>query len=237
MKKTISITFLLLIGLTGFSQVKKIDKFDYHMYTGKLSNEDFFRKADFIFEGENIESYNYLSNDSTKVYSTGVIRITEIYKGGDKLKAGKIRLIMDAGSYTDIRIENGVDKSFSLDYNLNSSCDLGRKNIYFCTVSDFPKGSLDIKIDNNIVVKLLRNEPYANLCFSDTEDYNFEMYGLNNLYFKTKQDFYDYASKFRHISIPGSVKKKAEQRVLLNGFMKKQFQLAEIAKKNEKNKT
>jgi len=186
------------------------------LYQGELSNKDFFKKADYIFEAEYVKCDAYLNEDSTKVYTASVVNITEIYKGGDKLQKGTIQIILDAGSYTRMWVDNGIGKSFNLDYKTEFCYNGGRKNIFFCNISNFPESPFNFETDNKIVLKLLENEPYAGLRFESSMDYNFTIYGLDNLYFKDIKEFYDYASKFKGIEIPGSDKKKTEQGILLN---------------------
>ncbi len=112
----------------------------------------------------------------------------------------------------------------------------------------FAKKRIGLTFNNKTTIKLepYQNCRYGSLLFSEApEKHNFSIYGLNNLYFKSIEDFYKYASKFDGISIPEEViKKKAFlqsgsvnefHNAKLDSFMVWQYQLLEYAKQNKKN--
>jgi IS4 transposase len=56
-----------------------------------------------------------------------------------------------------------------------------------------------------------------------------KIFGLNNLYFKSKQEFYNYASKFRGISVPNNYKKSRT-----NGFIRRVYEKTKSIGRNRK---
>jgi len=208
MKKAIAISLFLVFNLFLFGQNGKKDKIDHNrLYKGKLSNEDFFNKADYIFEAEYIEGKSYLVDDSTKVYSNFILNITEIYKGSDKLKIGTVNLIRTSGVFIIHSVnEHGEEGAYFLEHHRELDYNIPEKCILFCDESDFTKNYLpqEMKATNNLItLKLLDNWEYAGLdYYEDYEDYNFLIAGLNHLYFKDKKKFYKFAKQFEGIKIP-----------------------------------
>lgn len=234
MKKTLTTT-LLLLSILIYAQNGKKDKFDNNLYKGKYSNKDFFEKAEYIFEGEYVESETYFVDDSTKVYTQYLLKVNEVYKGNKKLKKGTVTLIKNSGSVSKMyKDEKGELVILNKDYNNQLDFDIHGKNIFFCSESDLEMNSVQLNSSNTIKLKLLHNYEYANLIIDEDllEEYNFLISGLNNLYFKDKQEFYNYAKQYKGLNIP-KLKKKENQEKALNKFMKKQYQLLEIAKKNK----
>jgi len=236
MKKCILVFLFLVVSFAISAQNdNKIDKFNHNLYYGKLSNKDFFKKADFIFEGDIVKCETYLSTDSSQVYRHYILRINEIYKGKDKLQLGTIQLIQNSGQYINFEYENGIDKSFSLESNIDFDFSFNHTTIFFCVLSDFPTSPLSFQTNNAITLKLLENVEYAGLNYTNApSDKNFEIYGLNNVYLKDKDDLYQYMSQFKDIEIQGLVKKKADLLYTCKEFLEKQSELLKIAKRNVK---
>jgi len=237
MKKTLTTTFLILLSILIYAQNGKKDKFNRDLYNGKYTNKDFFEKADYIFEGEYIKSESYMLEG--KIYTQYYLKVLEIYKGDKNLKQGTVSLIKNSGYYTKAYIDEfGMPGESINEQNTSGDYDILGKSVFFCIESDFPQSPIKFESTNIKTLRLLQNYEHASFTFYDEEEdiYNFLIAGLDNLYFKDKQAFYNYAKQFKGIKIP-KYKKKENQEELLNEFMKKQYSLLEIAKKNDKNKT
>jgi len=212
MKKTILISLFLVLNLLLFGQNTKKDKFDDNrLYKGKLSNEDFFNKADYIFEGEYIKSEAYFVDDSTKVYTQYLLRVNEVYKGSKKLEKGTVTLIKNSGFISKIyENENGEVVIFNKDHNNDNDFYVQEKQIFFCLESDLTQSLNSFEASNNIILKLFSNHRFASLIYDDDllDEYNFLVSGLNSLYFKDKYEFYNYAKQFEGVKIPKEKKKK-----------------------------
>ena len=72
----------LIISIHSFGQpiTQKIDKFHNQLYFGKLSNKDFFKNSDYIFEGELVSQKLFSNNDTTKVWTSSIFEVTHIFK-------------------------------------------------------------------------------------------------------------------------------------------------------------
>lgn len=192
----------LFISLYSFGQpeTKRIDKFPHQLYFGKLSNNDFFNKSDFIFEGKLISQKEIVNADTTKVWTSSIFEVTHIFKG-DNINVGMIEVIRDCGNLYD-----AINQKMIVKYNTEFCLDLAPKMVLFCT-----KSSLSYEeTDNNFAVQPIENVKNAALYFTDMPKHNFEIYGLKDMYFKTVEDFYNYADKKKGITAPssGDVKKK-----------------------------
>lgn len=229
----------LLISIYSFGQpeIKKIDKFPHQLYFGKLSNNDFFNKSDFIFDGEIISTKNYLNEDTTRVFSSSIIKINYIFKGS--ISVDTIEFIRDCGEYTTDEgwLILNDNSEFCLSY-------INNKAIFFAN----KRSGTTFNSKYGLSLEPFENKPYAALFYSEVPSQNFILFGLKDLYFKTIEDFYNYAGKKKGITVPSSndSKKKAllksgsineYQNSKLDAFMQKQFELVEIVKKNSENKS
>ncbi len=182
MKKTIILVVTLLIGLNSFGQ-KKIDKFDRSLYHGKYTNKEFFNKAEFIFEAEIISTKSYTNKDTTKVYASSVMKISHIYKG--EIDADTIEFVRNGGEFLSEDGRHIIFKEYIGQLYLSSEMII------------FAKKREGRTFYENYNVKL---EPFENsrnvaLYYSDDSDYNFVLFGLDNLYFKTFSAFQKYAKE------------------------------------------
>jgi len=206
MKKAIAISLFLVLNLFLFAQNGKKDKFDRNLYTGKYTNKDFFEKADYIFEGEYVESESYLVDDSTKVYTQYLLKVNEVYKGNKKLEKGTVILIKNSGTYTGKpkRIDDYTVAFYNNDYNIDYDFYVHSKHIFFCSESDLEESLNQFNASNNFSLKFFQNAEHAGLNYYEEESdlYNFLIEGLNHLYFKDKKKFYKFAKQFEGIKIP-----------------------------------
>jgi len=192
------IAIFLSLNIFAQNEIQKIDKLPGYLYIGKEKNEDFFKKSEFIFEGEVIKTTNYINEDTTKVYSSSIVKVTYEYKGN--LSSDTIEFVRDCGVYND---ENGFT---ILDYNSEFCFDMTRNMIFFAKNRE----GRTFKNEYPAKIEPYKNERYASLRYSESPSYhNFLLFGLNHLYFKTKEDFYKYAAKFDGVRVPSaSIKKK-----------------------------
>ncbi len=232
----------LFISLYSFSQpqAKKIDKLPHQLYFGKLSNNDFFYESDYVFEAEIVSHKTIVNNDTTKVWTSTVFEVTQIFKGKGEIRKGSIEFIRDCGAlYHDMNsLTPGI---LIFDYNTEFCLSTAKKMVLFCK-----KATISYqKTDNDFAVQPLENAEYAALYFTDMREHNFKVYGLKDLYFKTIEDFYNYAEKKKGITVPssGDDKKKASlksgsaneyKNERLDSFMRWQYQLLDYAKQNRK---
>ncbi len=254
MRTFIITAFILLLSLQGVGQIKKIDRFYGGLYKGKLTNEDFFNKSEYIIEVKCFSCKMFLRNreikkgydpfdfdstyynneneiiithslepDVTELITTSCLGIvTYVYKGQGIQKNDTIELIKKS------TFSNYSDKG-------NNCCDLDfpHKGIIFARKID----------DEGMYSKRLTLTPFVNIkhtaiYYSDMpEKHNFRLYGLRDLYFKTKANFYEYASQFDGITVP-KIKDSHDNyyahKARFTDFMNKQYALVEKAKANKK---
>ncbi len=184
MKKTIILLATLFIGLNSFGQ-KKIDRIYGYIYYGKYTNKDFFNKAEFIFEAEIVSTENYTNEDTTRVYSSSVMKISHIYKG--EIDADTIEFVRNGGE-----LVSEEPPYFVIFKEYRAQLSFNERTIIFA------KKREGRTFNNNYSVKL---EPFENsknsaLYYSECPgEHNFIIYGLDNLYFKTFSDFQEYAKE------------------------------------------
>ena len=207
--RKITLIFIFLISLgSAFSQVKQ-EKFPFKLYQGKLSNEQFINQSEFIFEGRTKGGKEYLSKDSTIVYTSVIVEVYKVYKGNDKLQPGTVELFVNSGIFEDQK--NFIYKEYNTQLAFLTAS--SEPIIFFCKTSDFNISHPKPEVTNQMELKLLKNERFAGLYYSDSEFNNFIIWGLKDLYFKTKDDFYNYLTKFKGTAIPTSpiLKKNANK--------------------------
>lgn len=205
MKKLFNIIIFCLLSNIIFAQTEKIDRLPGLLYQGKYSNDQFFQKADYIIEGEAIQGETTLSKDSSVVNRQILFEITEVYKGN--LSKGTVELILESGEFH----LGGEQLGVTIKYNADDNMNLGGKMILFCKKSSAKRLFEKPDVDNPTTLALLDDKHSAGLYYSRDYNYNFELFGLNHLYFNTKQDFYQYLSNFKGTVLPeeSGIKKKA----------------------------
>lgn len=216
MKKTVLIFALLFCSL--------FTKTHAQFYEPDAETLQLLNSADYIFEGMVLDDKSYYNDDKTKIFTTSKVTITKVYKGD--LKEGTVELISEGGRIgLDERIERGV---ISPGYKESA--------IFLCKKSAFKSASKET-FDNTIKLDLLNK--YANcLLYSESTQPKFELFGLNEIYFKTKQDFENFLLKVKGVKIPttATARRSQEKRPSFEEFMKEQNQRAAIAKNNAKKK-
>jgi hypothetical protein len=177
-----------------------------------LTNEQFFEQAEFIFEGRLIahsgKSYDVLGNLECceGFYTSSIIEVKHVYKGGDKIKQGTLEIITKGGT---IVAENEMGWKVPYEcYNREEIVSSGTGNdaIFFCKTSEFPKNLEKRVFDNTISVSHFISKPNAVLTIGSisygTKDWEKRIRGLNNLNFANRAEFYEYLKQFKGLNIP-----------------------------------
>lgn len=249
MKKILFIVPLLLIYGSIFTQNSKISSGKQTDQILPLSNEEFFENADFIFEGILVkdESVSYdaggnLNRDD--IYTSHVLKITEVYKGNSKLKNGTIELINKGGLLYVFNEEMGWEEMVQVT-TPGLNIDNRYPAIFFCVYSDYPENKEIRNLDNPIKLKFLCDMKYASLQIGSIGwdiEYKDHIMGLNFLDFNSREGLYEYMKQFKGLVIPEkknvygkegcSIEKLNEQKLQLEIFMLKQNEIAKIAERN-----
>ncbi len=185
MKKQLLLILTLLLSLNALGQ--KIDKFPYTLYEGKYSNKDFFNKSEYIFEGEVLYTKNYLNEDTTRVLASSVVKVIHVFKGD---------LSVDTIEFA----ENGAEWWVRTD---STNSQFSRYDdvdfLFFSTrrVIFFAKKREERVFNDRFKIKLtsFADENYGAIYYSEDSDYNFMLYGLRDLYFKSLNQFQRYAKR------------------------------------------
>ncbi len=236
MKNKLLLILALLLSLNALGQLRS--KIHGSMYRGKYSNKDFFNKSDYIFEGEVISNKFYLSEDSTHVFTSSKIRVVHTYKG--EINSNIIEFVRDGGHYKI--------KDSKRDYTLRDYYK-GYLKFRHGRIILFAKKRNGRSFEKDIKIKLepLDNKNYAAIYSADPYIFTFKMYGFDQLYFNSIDEFHNYAKKqmnWRNKDKFILPKKEEKKKIIkdttkfenpeLDAFMKRQFELLEIAKKNRK---
>jgi len=238
MKKLLLFILIATIATSAFTQIKKRNSWSHSLYSGKLSNDDFFNQAEFIFEAKQIAYKDYYNSDSTEFFRTCLLEISEIYKGSNKLNYGTVQYITK--HINGVRYEDGHIYYYAENV---LSTTIGKHVIFFCNSTKNIDNHLKLmKANNNFLLQSLEDKEWAGLYNADTTENNFALYGLKNLYFKTREDFYQYLTKYPNTTAPTKANRRKldddegylreEQKIKLNDFMNLQNQHYSIVKKN-----
>jgi len=197
MKKIIITAALAFFCATTFAQYKHWNE-EKQQFEEYISYEEcVIEKAEFIFEGEVTENVFFQYDDGTgypKRYTSSIIQINKIVKGGDKIKLGTITFIEKGGMG-----KNGA----ILKHDWYGA---GSKGLFFCTTSNHPttgeinwiydtkngysedvsSASITPNADNSVVITILFP---MGMGFGD------------NKKFKNKEELYNYLRKQGHKTI------------------------------------
>ncbi len=185
MKKQLFLILTLLLSLNALGQ--KIDKFPDPLYQGKYSNKDFFNKAEYIFEGEVVTVEQYLNKTKTKAFASSVIKVIHVFKGD--LSADTIEFAQNGGEWW-VRTDS-IKRQFSR-YDDGGFLFFRTRRVIF-----FAKKRKGRTFNDKFKVKLepFHNSGCAAMFYADDSDYNFILYGLRDLYFKSLNQFQRYAKR------------------------------------------
>lgn len=154
----------------------------------------FFKQSDYIFEGKFVSREDFSNADTSKIWASIILEVTRVLKGD--INTGKIELILNSG-----RLVHGPEKDYQLiaEYNTDGALRIpSEEGVFFCK-----KTELSFRpTAENPSVEPLRNEINAVLHYMDNQpSRNFELSGLNDLYFTNKEEFYKYAGQFKGMCI------------------------------------
>lgn len=189
MKKLILITFAVFCYLNVFSQLEE-------PWTEKTI-KNVFDQSEFIFEGKVIKSQSYKVGTSG-IYTSNIIQISKIIKGGDKIKKGTIDIIAEGGSVGLEVVQLGERRS---------NYGVGGEGMFFCSKSKYPSSNIVI-VDNIIRVQVLEivgfymenlHERNADPSKRKVIAYGFSAF---DKIFTSKNEFYQFLSTYPNITIP-----------------------------------
>ncbi len=231
MKTIISVFIALTYSAITFAQADstQIEQ------TNKQIN-DILDKAEFIFEGKQIE-YKTFKNDSTKKnYTIYKIKISKIFRANDNLKIGTVEIIQEGANC-------GIDQWGNIFFIPQPHGYKSTTNgIYFCIPSGYPNsGTIEcLKTEEHGWVSTpdLYAPPTNSIQLQEIGNIDYyTMKGINiNKEFKTKQEIYEYLKQFDNLVIPEQkpVKKKDASGSLNEKSTKNQIKYAQNVKNYDK---
>ncbi len=255
MKKITLLSILIVLYNIILAQeitVRESDKANFYPRL-PLTNEQMFKQADFIFEGRLIanscESYDVLNDLDRKegFYTSSIIEVKHIYKGGDKITKGTLEII-EKGGIIYAKNEMGWTVPYET-FPINERVEVGTNNdaVFFCKESKFPQNPNPRTLDNKISVSHFIDKPFAVLRIDAIDwpiKYSNYIRGLNYLSFSNRAKFYEYLNQFKNLNIPiikdslkkenSSIEKMKKQKQLLKTFKEEQKKLKKVARNNKK---
>ena len=197
--------FILLI-ITLFSVILMYAQTENNPYNLPLSNEEFFKQSEIVFEGYFIKTVAGYNPKGTEKYADGyrisAYKVQRIYKGTQYSDGDTIYITHPGGR---IGMENFTNNSNIYDdgivyipgvlskNGINYAPKLGDPNIYFLISSDFPDDE-NSKYFSYKKYKRFHNE-YMYVCGNI-------IIGLNDLIFRQRDDFYNYMKQFEGFNVP-----------------------------------
>ena len=170
MKKLILITLAIINSIIALAQTNKLSE---QQVTETLN------KAEFIFEGTVIKNESYWSEKDKMIYTSNIVQIDKIFRGGNTIKLGTIEIVTRGGKVGDKWSEVSSEGAYMV---------TGRY-VFFCVPSNY-ESSL-IATDNVIRTYSLTAVGY----------YQGTAVGLL-LNFKQWNEVYDFLGKQKNITIP-----------------------------------
>ncbi len=246
MKKIYLLSILMVLCHTIFAQNVRTRDRSKQL---SLTNEQMFEQADFIFEGRLIhkswKTYDTADNvlSGEGFFTSKIIEVKHVFKGGDKIKNGTIELITKGGVIYQ-KDEEGLPQRYRhfppefVDVATSSDA------VFFCKVSTFPKSPYKREFDNEVSVSYFLNEEKALLKIDANSfpmKYQRHVMGLNGLDFRNKRAFYEYLRQFKGLNVPKREKinqkpcpkeKIEEQKRLHKAFMEKQDKMRKVGEAN-----
>ena len=210
--RTIILSFAIIFCITKYASSQSIAH--YNSVTEKIIAE-----SDFIFEGDVVEGSNFIDTTLHKLYRSDVIKITKIISGNNLIKTGTIEVIDDLEDVA-------VDPKFGIYYipknHHNAAIDMPGKgrgiyfgkqapssinnpNVYISKGDDYKPSKGTIKtFDNTITVIVsaatdLNLKKYFEQGSSKVAFIGIRAFGKD---FKTKEEYYQFLSKYPNITIP-----------------------------------
>ena len=189
------------------------------------TNEDIFRQAELVFEGNVIKvvaTYDIkgkgIYEDCYRIFAYKVHRV---FKGDQNLAGDTVYVVAEGGRLGEENIVEFSNENHSsyvppiLSKNKISRCTSG---IFFLVISDFP---------DDTTSKYFSKEKYKNVITFGENWLNLitlcvcedKIVGLNDLVFQSHEEFYEYLMQFERFFIPESVfvPEKEPKRIWING--------------------
>lgn len=177
--------------------------------------------SDYIFVGTIKGGRSYESYDYHSILSSLTIEVSHVLKG-ENLKNGSIEFLQAGGTVGNkscypshgsyIYFENGVKED---------------ELIFFCKSTDLPSPDDLNKFDNTHKIEI-KSKP-INLTRRFSKEY--EIGGLGEMRFDTKENFFTFLSEFPELNIPRSDKKSSKKKE--NGDEKELDETIEYTIKNQ----
>ena len=168
------------------------------------------RNARFVFEGEVIYMTDSVEKDvfgsnATSLYTSNIIKITNILRGSNKLKLGTIEIITKGHNKEPIKNAAGEIVSY-FDNNMNQHYVVGVKAMFFCVAAKNAP-TLNTELDNS-----MRLHPYALHTREEIFVYG-GGYGVRGMRraFARKRQFYDFLRDFENLNVPELPEKKSNK--------------------------
>ncbi|PIP55417.1 MAG: hypothetical protein COX07_00040 [Bacteroidetes bacterium CG23_combo_of_CG06-09_8_20_14_all_32_9] len=199
MKKVMSIVFAVFYCLNTFSQLKEP--------WCEKTIKNVFDQTEFIFEGTVIKSQSYLVG-TRDVYTSNIISISKILRGGAQIKQGTIDIIEHGGGVSDLYVKVGEGRA---------NYSIGSKGMLFCATSKYPSSNI-FSVDNPIRVQLIESVGFYMENLYEPHGYTFKelnekppkdprkkigfgFFAFGKV-FTSKEEFYQFLSKYPNITIP-----------------------------------
>ena len=182
MKKIIILLLAVCSYESAFAQL------GYRWDEQKIMNT--FNRAEFIFEGRVINRKLY--NPGPDLITWNIVEITNIFKGGEKLKPGTVNIVTIGGTKID------KDGKITM-MDVSDVQGLGGSGVYFCFT------------DKRDLVTDTTTTNTFNLTMWGQIMYNKAKYfsaGGFDKWFKSREELYEFLSKYPGVTIPKEKKKK-----------------------------
>jgi hypothetical protein len=160
-----------------------------------------FDRATFIFDGNEIKNYAFGGKGGNGGYISHIFKITNVYRGGDKIKAGATIQIITKGGIV-------IKEHYDVEDRIRNS------GIFFCVPSSV---SCPDTVANSVCVEPIEavytipnyyyvSDSSSNLGAPGKRYFvGFEAFGKN---FKNKQEFLEFMKKYQNITIPIGAEKE-----------------------------
>jgi hypothetical protein len=176
-----------------------------------LTNEEFFTKAELVFEGKFLRKvYTYNLNGTKKYddcYTIMSYIVQKVYKGDHSLE-GKVIYQVTKGGYlgndnqssNTVLVSSWIPRIFRMN-GIDEGVNIFSPQIFFFISSDLPD---DVNSKYYSYKKYKRLRDYFEGKFSDEMYVTLEdkILGLNNLVFHQRKDFYNYMRQFEGFTVP-----------------------------------
>ena len=209
MKK--SILFLTTMLCVVFLHAQTNETKENNPYNLPLSNEEFFKQAEIVFEGYFIKIVAGYNLKGTEKYSDGykiaAYKVQRIYKGTQFIEGDTIYIThpgglagMENDKFDD---DNNYIPSVLYKNGIYWAPQLRSPTIYFLESSNFPD-------DENS--KYFAHKKYKFFHKGRMYIYENTIIGLNDLIFRERDDFYDYMRQFEGFTVPEQTPQPEKQK-------------------------